>query len=211
MPRWSFRRSALLSGAGVLLVMILVVPQFTSWAYANYVAQSAGRHRLAWKIERNGRVFYYGREEVAAAAQQLLGEVPKVAKQGDRLFVGTTDLRKTPLSDAYLYYMLPEYPPATRYIEMDPGVANAKNSGLASDLRSANIAILSGVWTDWSEPNDSRKFGSDAPNHVLVRDFCVVASYGKKRPGVPLYELLTRRPAGKPCPAGTTVPHPPGT
>ncbi len=79
-----------------------------------------------------------------------------MAKPGDRLFVGTTDLRKTPLSDAYLYYMLPEYPIATRYIEMDPGVANAKGSGLASELRSADVAILSGVWDDWSEPNDSR-------------------------------------------------------
>jgi hypothetical protein len=90
-------------------------------------------------------------------------------------------------------------------------VANAKHSGLASDLRSANVAILSGVWNDWSEPNDSRKLGSDAPNHVLVRDFCLVRSYGVNRTGGALYQLLTRRPAGKPCPAGTTVPHPPGT
>jgi hypothetical protein len=210
-PTWTFGRSALLSGVGVLVVLVVVVPQFTSWAYANFVAQTFGRHRLAHRIERNGRVFYYGRPEVATAAQQLLAEVPKVAKPGDRLFVGTTDLRKTPLSDAYLYYMLPEYPPATRYIEMDPGVANAKGSGLASDLRSANVAILSGVWNDWSEPNDSRKFGSDAPNRVLARDFCLVASYGNNRTGGALYELLTRRPAGKPCPSGTSVPRPPGT
>jgi hypothetical protein len=210
-PRWKTGLSSIVSGAAVLLVLIVVVPQFTSWAYANFVAQTFGRHRLAHKIQRNGRVFYYGRPEVATAAQQLLAEVPKVAKPGDRLFVGTTDLRKTPLSDAYLYYMLPEYPPATRYIEMDPGVANAKDSGLASDLRSANVAILSGVWNDWSEPNDSRKFGSDAPNHVLARDFCLVASYGANRTGGALYQLLTRRPEGKPCPAGTTVPHPPGT
>jgi hypothetical protein len=210
-PSWRIGLSSVVSGAAVLVVLVVVVPQFTSWAYANFVAQTFGRHRLAHRIERNGRVFYYGRPEVATAAQQLLDQVPKVAKPGDRLFVGTTDLRKTPLSDAYLYYMLPEYPPATRYIEMDPGVANAKNSGLASDLRSANVAILSGVWNDWSEPNDSRKFGSDAPNHVLVRDFCLVASYGQNRTGGALYQLLTRRPAGKPCPAGTTVPHPPGT
>jgi len=210
-PRWSFQWSALLSGAGVLIVLVIVVPQFTSWAYANFVAQSFGRHRLAYRIERDGRVFYYGRHEVATAAQDLLAEVPKVAKPGDRLFVGTTDLRKTPLSDAYLYYMLPEYPPATRYIEMDPGVANAKNSGLASDLRSAKVAILSGVWNDWNEPNDSRKLGSDTPNRVLAREFCLVGSYGVNRTGEALYELLTRRPAGRPCPRGTAVPHPPGT
>ncbi len=210
-PRWKFGRSAVVSGAAVLVVLVVVVPQFTSWAYANFVAQTFGRHRLAHRIERNGRVFYYGRPEVATAAQQLLAEVPKVATPGDRLFVGTTDLRKTPLSDAYLYYMLPEYPPATRYIEMDPGVANAKDSGLASDLRSADVAILSGVWNDWSEPNDSRKFGSDAPNRVLARDFCLVGSFGVNRTGGALYELLTRRRDSRPCPTGTTVPHPPGT
>ena len=27
--------------------------------------------------------------------------------------------------DAFLYYLLPDLPPATHYIEMDPGVANA--------------------------------------------------------------------------------------
>ena len=149
-----------------------------------------------FKIEHDGRVFYYGRLEVAEAARQLLAEVPKVAKPGDRLFVGTTDLRKTPLSEAYLYYLLPELPPATRYIEMDPGVANAKGSGMAADLRSADVAILSGAWNDWSEPNDSRKLGSDASNQVLVNDFCLVGSWGVHRTGDPLYELFTRRPEG---------------
>ncbi|MGZ4688502.1 MAG: hypothetical protein ACXWA9_16535 [Acidimicrobiia bacterium] len=207
---WSFRRRAVLSGAGVLLLMVLTIPQFTAWAYTDYVAQTFGRHRLVFKIEHGGRVFYYGRQEVAQAANELLAEVPKWAKPGDRLFVGTTDLRKTPLSEAYLYYMLPDYPPATRYIEMDPGVANAQGSGMASDLRSANLAILSGAWNDWSEPNDSRKVGSDASNQVLVRDFCLVASYGVYRTGDPLYELFVRRPKGRPCPAGTTTPKHPG-
>ncbi len=209
--RWSFRRSAMLSGAAVLLLMVLMVPQFTAWAYTDYVAQTFGRHRLAFKIEHDGRVFYYGRKEVADAANELLRAVPKVAKPGDRLFVGTTDLRKTPLSEAYLYYMLPDYPPATYYIEMDPGVANAKGSRMASDLRSANIAILSGAWNDWSEPNDSRKLGSDASNQVLVKDFCLAGSFGVYRTGDPLYELFTRRPAGRPCPPGTTTPKHPGT
>jgi hypothetical protein len=208
---WTFRRRAVLSGAGVLLVMVLAIPQFTAWAYSDYVAQTFGRHRLVFEIEHDGRVFYYGRLEVAESARELLAEVPKVAKPGDRLFVGTTDLRKTPLSEAYLYYLLPDYPPATRYIEMDPGVANAKGSGLASDLRSADIAILSGVWNDWSEPNDSRKLGSDAPNRVLVADFCLVGSYGVAHTGDPNYQLFTRRPTGAPCPAGTTTPRHPGT
>jgi hypothetical protein len=203
-PRWSIRRSALVSGLGAIALMVLVIPQFTAWAYSDYVAQTFGRHRLVFKIEHDGRTFYYGRKEVADAARELLAEVPKVAKPGDRLFVGTTDLRKTPLSEAYLYYMLPDNPPATRYIEMDPGVANVKGSGMAKDLASARIAILSGAWNDWSEPNDSRKIGSDASNKVLVRDFCLVGEWGVHRTGDPLYQLFVRRNANGRCPAGTT-------
>jgi hypothetical protein len=172
------RRRSLVAGLGVLAAILLVIPQFTGWAYTDYSLQSIGRHRLAFRIERNGRIFYYGRAEVAQAAQELVDYLPKIARPGDRLFVGTTDLRKTPLSEAYLYYLLPELPPATYYIEMDPGVANAKGSRLAPDLESAEFAILSRVWNAWDEPNDSRKLGSDAANEVLRRDFCKVRSFG---------------------------------
>ena len=86
-------------------------------------------------------------------------------------------LRKTPYSDAYLYYMLPDLVPATYFIEMDPGMANANDSRMPRDLESADIAILSGIWDNWSEPNDSRKVGSDASEKVLARDFCLVGSY----------------------------------
>ncbi|MBM3674520.1 MAG: hypothetical protein FJW88_06110 [Actinobacteria bacterium] len=184
--------ASLLATGGVLLVMILVIPHFTAWSYGDYVAQSFGRHRLAFRIERNGRIFYYGRDDVQRAAQALLAKVPEVANPGDRLLVGTTDLRKTPLSEAYLYYLLPELTPSTYYIEMDPGVANAEDSRLADDLAGSDVAILSGVWNDWEEPNDSRKVGSDAANRVLKRDFCLVEQFGQRADGGALYELWRR-------------------
>jgi hypothetical protein len=124
------------------------------------------------------------------AANKMLPVADRISKPGDRLFVGPTDLRKTPYSDAYLYYMLPKLRPATYYIEMDPGVANRKGSRLASDLRSANIVILSAVWNDWDEPNDSRKFGSNRPNEVLKKHFCLVGKYGGE------YELYQRNGEG---------------
>ncbi len=175
--------------------VVLLIPHFTGWSYADFTAQSFGKHRLAFPITRNGRTFYYGRPDVADAARKLLEAVPNYAKPGDKLFVGTTDLRKTPYSDAYLYYLLPEYPPGTYYIEMDPGVANAKGSRLASDLRHSQIAILSGVWNNWSEPNDSLKFGSDAANKVLARDFCQKRTFGVRPDDpkrTPLYELWVK-------------------
>lgn len=177
-PSRSPRRASLFAVGAVGLVASLTVPYFTAWPFADYTAQTFGRHRVANRIERNGRIFYYGRKDVQKAATALLAKVPEIAKPGARLFVGTTDLRYTPYSDAWFYYMLPEYPPGTYYIEMDPGVANAKDSRLAKDLASSDIAILSSVWNDWSEPNDSRKPGSNAANEVLERDFCKVGDYG---------------------------------
>ncbi len=177
-PVRSPRRASLLAVGAVGLVVMLTVPYFTTWPFADFTLQTFGKHRVANRIERNGRIFYYGRADVQAAATKLLAEVPKIAKPGARLFVGTTDLRYTPYSDAWFYYLLPEYPPGTYYIEMDPDVANAKDSRLAKDLNSSQIAILSSVWKDWSEPNDSTRPGSDAANRVLARHFCKVADYG---------------------------------
>ena len=55
------------------------------------------------------------------------------------------------------------------------------------------MAILSGVWTDWAEPNDSRKFGSSESTKVLKRDFCLVKKFGSRPDdGKPLYELYVK-------------------
>jgi hypothetical protein len=186
-PRFAPQRRGLVAGAGVLVALVLLVPHFTARTYTDYVLQSADIHRIAFEIDHDGRRFYYGREDVAKAAEPLLEEADRISDPSDRLFVGPTDLRKTPYSDAYLYYMLPELTPATYFIEMDPGVANRKGSRLADDLASADIAILSSVWNDWEEPNDSRKFGPDTPNRILERDFCLVGEYGGG-----LYELYER-------------------
>jgi hypothetical protein len=179
--RWtsmSVRQRNSFAGVGTLVVVLLTIPYFTGWPLVDYTLQTFGEHRVALPITRNGRVYYYGRADVQAAASELLRDIPKVAPPGSRLFIGTEDLRKTPYSDAWLSFLLPDYPPATYYIEMDPGMANAKGSGLADDLKSADIPILSTVWNDWDEPNDSRLFGSDAANKVLRRDFCLVKDYG---------------------------------
>jgi hypothetical protein len=187
-PRLRVRVRNVLAGASVLAFLFAVLPFFTARSYADFSLQSVGIHRIAYKIEHRGRIFYHGRPEAARAANELLPVADRISKPGERLFVGPTDLRKTPYSDAYLYYMLPDLVPATYYIEMDPGVANADDSGLADDLRSADIAILSSVWNDWDEPNDARKLGSNRPNEILKRDFCLVESFG--RGGV--YELYRR-------------------
>jgi len=185
-PKLKSRRVAIGSGAFALAVLTLVIPTFTVGWYGDYAAQTFGRHRASFKIQNGDRVFYYGKPDRAAAANMVIAAAASISKPGQRLFVGPGDLRKTPYSDAYLYYMLPDLVPATYYIEMDPGVANAKGSRLPRDLESADIAILSKIWDNWTEPNDSRIVGPDTTEQVLRRDFCRVGTY------LDLYELYRK-------------------
>jgi len=174
------------SAAIPLAIVLFVIPAFTLTRYTDYALQTFNTHRHSYKIEHDGRLFYYGKEDRALAANLVIAEAARISKPGQKLFVGPVDLRKTPYSDAYLYYMLPRLKPGTYYIEMDPGMANTDHSGLDRQLASSDIAILSKIWDDWSEPNDSRKVGSDKAEQVLARDFCHVGSY------LGLYELYQK-------------------
>ncbi len=166
-------------GIAVVAALLLVaVPTFTLRRYADFAVQSFGYHRLSYEISYNGRNWYYGRRDVVTAVEEMLPVIERIAPPGSRMLVGTGDLRKTPYSDAFLYYLLPDLVPGTYYIEMDPGVANREGSRLADDVAESDVVVLSTVWDDWDEPNDSRIVGSDEPNQVLEEQFCLVDEYG---------------------------------
>lgn len=179
-------RRGLLAGGAVLVAMALLIPAFTVRSYVDLVGQTFGYHRRSYAIVHDGRTFYYGRPDVARALPPLLADVEAITEPGDRLFVGTSDLRKTPYNDSFIYFLLPELEVATYYVELEPGVANEEGSGLAEDVASADVVVLTSVWDDWDEPNDARLFGSDEPNQVLREHFCSVGTYEG------LYELLRR-------------------
>jgi len=184
---------AWIAAATPFVLLLLLVPHFTLRTYADATVQTFGYHRQSYTIRHGDRVFFYGRKDAVDAVNAMLPDIDRLKRPGDRLFVGTGDLRKTPYSEAFLYYLLPDLPPATYYIEMDPGVANATGSGLDRDLEASNIVVLSSIRDDWDEPNDSRKVGSDAANQVLARDFRMVGSYGTGLFGHGLYELYVKR------------------
>ncbi|HEY3670499.1 MAG TPA: acyltransferase family protein [Acidimicrobiia bacterium] len=186
-PTWSVRRCAATCGVALVALVVIVIPYSEVRSYADYTLQSFGIHRSAHEMRNGDQIFYYGRYDAWQALEQMIPDLEKMSKPGDRLFVGTGDLRKTPFSEAWLYYMFPKLTPATYYIEMDPGIANAKNSRLAGDVASADWVIKSTVWDGFDEPNDSEKFGPDRPNQVLRDKFCSVGVYGNG-----LYELLKR-------------------
>jgi hypothetical protein len=184
-PDWRCRAVGLAASAAVLAVVAFVISTFTVRSYADYSVQTFGAHRTASAITHRGRSWYTAFPKPAV---ELLAATERVSRPGQRLFVGPTDLRKTPYSEAFFYYLLPQLTPATRYIEMDPGVANAKNSGLADEVRRADVLILSDQWAGWNEPNDSRRFGPNQPNVVVHDKFCRVGTFGPH----PHYQLYTR-------------------
>jgi hypothetical protein len=189
-PRWRPQRTVILAGAVPVVATLALAPTFVWGVYADYVGRSFGFNEIEAGTMRHGdRVFHYGRLDAVEAVNAMLPDVARIARPGDSLFVGTGDLRKTPYSEAFLYYLLPELEPATQYIEMDPGIANADDSGMADELRRADIVILSSIRDDWDEPNDSRVFGPNEPNEVIEDEFCLVESYGRGLFGRGLYEL----------------------
>jgi hypothetical protein len=183
-PNVSVRRATIGAVAVMVVVLGFVIPAFTIRTYADYSLQTFGIHRASYKIEHNGRTFYYGKPDRAEAANQVIAAAARISRPGQRLFVGPVNLRKTPYSDAYLYYELSDLVPATYYIEMDPFDVNT--SRLSRDLESADIVILSKIWDDWSEPNDSAKEGPATTQEVLDRDFCRVGTY------LDLYQLYRK-------------------
>jgi hypothetical protein len=185
-------RRVLIAAAAPGVALLVFVPHFTFGPYSDLVAQTFDRRREVYVMQNDGRSFYYGRRDAADAVNAMLPVIDQIARPGDRLFVGTGDLRKTPYSEAFLYYLLPQTRPGTRYIEMDPGVANRNDSGLADDLASSDLVILSSIRDDWNEPNASLDVGSDQAVQVLRDRFCMVGSWGTGLFGRGLYELYQR-------------------
>ncbi len=146
-----------------MAVLLFVIPAFTVRTYTELLAADV-RHPPRRRTRSSTTAASSTTASPTGPRPRTWSSRPRrgSSKPGQRLFVGPVNLRKTPYSDAYLYYMLPDLVPATYFIEMDPGMANANGSRMPQDLASADIVILSAIWDDWTEPNDSRKVGSDA-------------------------------------------------
>ncbi|HWJ60540.1 MAG TPA: hypothetical protein VNS19_01105 [Acidimicrobiales bacterium] len=199
----SIRRwAATIAVAVVALLPLVVIPHFTARTYIDLAKQSINGNVFGYPVTYDGRTFYLGAKDIAPVAQQMLEEVGPQMQPGEKLFVGTADLRKTPYSDAYLYYLLPDLTPGTRYIEMDPGMANGPDSGLADEVAASDWLILSHVWDAWDEPNDSRLNGPNEPNEVVQRDFCKVGDFGEG--DRTFFEVYRRKTADGECPAGSS-------
>jgi hypothetical protein len=177
-PAGARRHASAVAAAFGMVLLLAVIPYYTYRSYFDITNQSLGRQIYGHGVHHDGRVFYLGSATAAPDAQELVDYLGEHAEAGQRLFVGTADMRKTPYSDAYLYYLLPDMKPGTYYIEMDPGMANREGSGLAGDVASSDWLVLSHVWDVWDEPNTSRELMSNEANEAVRKGFCKVRNFG---------------------------------
>lgn len=175
---WPRSRGDWLGIGAVAAVLVLVIPFYPVRTYADLVGQTLGRNRFGYEITNGGRTFYFGDEQGAADAQAVVDELARRAEPGDRVITGPVDLSRTNYSDAFFYYLFPDLVPGTRYIEMDPGLADAEDSELPAELGRNDWLILSDAWSAWDEPNDSAGSGSDAANQVVRDRYCMVLDAG---------------------------------
>ncbi len=166
------------AGLGVVAVLMLVIAPF--YTYRHYVLHtrvSAGELPLPFLVERDGRRFWFGDPFVASALNQMVVDLDELTEPGDRLIVGPADLSRTIYSDVAVYFLFPELDPATYFIEMDPGLADTEGSGLAEDIATADVLVLTNIWTGWNEPNASSDFLSQEANQAVADNFCLIRQY----------------------------------
>jgi hypothetical protein len=167
-----------LIGVGAVLVLMLAIaPFYTYRHYLLHTRVSVGDLPLPYLVERDGRRFWFGDPFVASALSQMVTDLDALTEPGDRLIVGPADLSRTIYSDVAVYFLFPELVPATYFIEMDPGLADAEGSGLAEDIASADFLVLTNIWTGWNEPNASSDRLSQEANQAVADNFCLIHQY----------------------------------
>ena len=175
--RWTIGRRAAAGTLAVALLMLVVCPFYTYRHYVLHTRVSAGQLPLPFLVERGDHRFWFGDFFVAKALNEMIPELDARSEAGDRLIVGPADLSRTIYSDVSVYFLFPELEPATYYIEMDPGLADATGSGLAEDIAAADFLVLTNIWTGWNEPNASDIHRSQEHNQAVADHFCLVGRY----------------------------------
>lgn len=172
--RFTLDRRAVGATLVVGLLMLVVCPFYTYRHYLLHTRVSAGQLPVPFLVERGDHRFWFGDFFVAKALNEMLPVLDGRSDPGDRLIVGPADLSRTIYSDVSVYFLFPELEPATYYIEMDPGLADAEGSGLADDIATADFLVLTNIWTGWNEPNASDLHLSQEGNQAVADNFCLV-------------------------------------
>jgi hypothetical protein len=186
-----FGRAALAGGplaaVGIVLLLLALAPDAVRGRAREHFDVLLSRTDDGSELLRLGeRSFRVGAGVDARHARRVVAAAEAQRRDGAKtLFVGPRDLRRSNANDAFLYYLLDDLEPASYYMELNPQTANRDGSGLAGEVRRADLLILNGRWDQWDEPNESRRYGPNEPNRVAARHFCRELRAGT-------YEVLRR-------------------
>lgn len=187
----SGRRREFTAALIAALVIATGVPENVGRAATIELPRALGLQAFdVFSVQHRSRVWYplrasvdytatpVGSRESAAELQATIDDAENIAPPGARLFVGPLDLRRTNQIDAVIYHLLPQFVPATYYLEAANGWTNGLGSRLSADIGTADVLILTSRYDNWSEPNASQLFGSDEPNAVVRDRFELRAQHG---------------------------------
>ena len=159
---------------GLVVVAPHHIGRFTFEAFTDRPFDSSSA-----SVVHDGRTLPIGRGTAAAAVADEIHSVVSVVdyltRPGDRVFVGPVDLSRTNYGDTFFYFLLPDLVPASRHLEMNPGLANRLGGNLPVELASADVLVLTDRFDGWSEPNASVRAGDPDASAVVAGRFCDVA------------------------------------
>ena len=128
-------------------------------------------------VEHAGRTLYVA-ASLAGDLRALLAWLDEHVPASSRLFIGPRDLDRPIYNDTALYFLLPDLRPASWHLELNPGDADREDSGLAEDVATADVVVLTGRYDAWREPNASARRGSGRAGSVVSERFEVAESFG---------------------------------
>ncbi|MBC8365249.1 MAG: hypothetical protein H8E59_09630 [Actinobacteria bacterium] len=158
-----------------LLVVVGLLFAVAPHHLGRFTVDAFTQRAAAWStpsITHAGRTMPVGDQTFVVELEALLAEVDTRTEPGDSVFVGPVDLTRTNYSETFLYFLLPDLVPASRHLEMNPGLANRLGGPLADELSDADILILTDRFDGWSEPNTSSDPGAPEPARVVADHFC---------------------------------------
>lgn len=175
------------AAAALVTLALILAPQVLQSFARLHTNQLLGRAPWPeWVPAGSGGRTFGLAAPLARDIQHIVDAAQLERSRGARtLFVGPRDLRRGYQNDAFLYFVLPGLEPASYYMEINPWTANRPGSKLAEELREADLLILNRYWDTIEEPNEAQRYGSEEPNLVVSKHFCVVTAAGT-------YELLRR-------------------
>jgi hypothetical protein len=166
--------------AALVTVALLAAPHLLGGFARQHANRLLGRIPAAEWVPAGlaGRTFGLP-SPLAHDVQRVVDAAERERRRGARtLFAGPRDLRRGWQNDAFLYFVLADLRPASYYLEINPWTANAPGSGLADELRRADVLILNSGWDVFDEPNESARYGPDDANRVVRERFCPVEEAG---------------------------------